>query len=191
MDSVDRRPSVAWIDLTAIPGVGDNQVLLCPTPMPIDLGALVNVDQVTVEYFDGAGIENLMIDPSWSMSSATSPAPASRMAEWTCSSRVPPELPLRRIDHDWKRERVRHRWSAVLRGQRLRLCEGVDCTTDTDQDGICDEDEVAGCTNAGSTRMPRTTTVPVTMAAPRPTTPRRSSRPTASTARSTRLAGRL
>ena len=149
-------PSIggAWIDLTAIPGVGDNQVLLLSnTNAHYDLGALVNVDQVTVEYFDGAGIENLMINGSFMVDEFGDLAGSSFTHGGV-------DVFITRAAgtgyHYGEVIMTGNVSEFAIGGQQFfvdNVCvsaEGVDCTTDTDQDGICDEDEVAGCTNAGS-----------------------------------------
>ena len=84
----------AYIDY-AIPGIGTNQVLLLSNiNADYDLTNLVNVSRVTFDYFDGAGIENLMVQvTSSSTSSAVSTDPPSPSAVWTCSSHACPPPP--------------------------------------------------------------------------------------------------
>ena len=146
-------PSIgsAWIDLTAVPGVGDNQVLLLSnTNANYDLNALVNVDQVTLEYFDGAGIENLMINGAFLIAEFGDLAGASFAHGGV-------DVFITRVAgagyHYGEVILTGNVSEFAIGGQQFfidNVCvsaEGVDCTNDTDQDGICDEDEVAGCTN--------------------------------------------
>ena len=66
-DGLGSGPSLgnAFVD-NAIPGIGTNQVLLLSNVnADYNLTNLVNVSRVTFDYFDGAGIENLMVNGSF------------------------------------------------------------------------------------------------------------------------------
>ena len=149
-------PSVgnAFIDY-AIPGIGNNQVLLLSNiNADYDLTSLINVSGVTFDYFDGAGIENLMVNGDFLIGEFG----ALYGSTFTLGG---VDVFITRVSaagYDYGEVILTGNvQSFAVGGQQFYVddvcvsAEGVDCTNDNDQDGICDEDEVAGCTNAGST----------------------------------------
>ena len=152
-DGLGGGPSLgnAHIDY-AIPGIGTNQVLLLSNiNADYNLTNLVNVSRVTFDYFDGAGIENLMVNGDFIVNEFGSLYGSTftlggvdvfitRLSTTTYSHG---EVIL-----------TGNVQSFAVGGQQFYVddicvtADGVICTTDSDQDGVCDEDEVAGCTDA-------------------------------------------
>ncbi len=151
-DGLGSGPSMgnAFVDF-AVPGIGDNQVLLLSNVnADYDLTGLVNVSRVTFDYFDGAGIENLMVNGSFMIDEfgALAGSTFSLGGVDVFIARVSAAG----YDHG-EVILTGNVQSFAVGGQQFyvdNVCvsaDGVNCTADSDQDGTCDDDEVPGCTN--------------------------------------------
>ena len=151
-DGLGGGPSLgnAFIDY-AIPGIGTNQVLLLSNiNADYDLTSLVNVSRVTFDYFDGAGIENLMVNGDFIINEFGSLYGSSFTLGGV-------DVFITRVSasgYDYGEVIFTGSvQSFAVGGQQFYVddvcvsAEGVICTNDQDEDGICDEDEVPGCTN--------------------------------------------
>jgi hypothetical protein len=111
------------------------------------------VSRVTFDYFDGAGIENLMVNGSFLIdefgalegSTFTHGGIDVFITRITSGAYAHGEVIL-----------TGNVQSFAVGGQQFyvdNVCvsaDGVDCTSDSDEDGICDEDETAGCTDSAA-----------------------------------------
>ena len=135
----------------AVSGIGDGQVLyLSNVNAEYDLSGLIGTSQVTLEYFDGAGIENLtingstLVDEFGTLSSSTFSLGGVDVVISRNSG----------VGFDYGQvTMIGNVASFQIGGQQFyvdNVCvtaEGVACTADTDGDGTCDEDETPGCTD--------------------------------------------
>jgi PKD repeat protein len=154
-DGLGSGPSLgnAFVD-NAIPGIGTDQVLLLSNVnADYNLTSLINVSRVTFDYFDGAGIENLMVNGSFLIdefgvlegSTFTHGGIDVFITRITSGAYAHGEVIL-----------TGNVQSFAVGGQQFyvdNVCvsaDGVDCTSDSDEDGICDEDETAGCTDSAA-----------------------------------------
>ena len=151
-DGLGSGPSLgnAFVD-NAIPGIGTDQVLLLSNVnADYNLTNLVNVSRVTFDYFDGAGIENLMVNGSFMIDEFG----ALFGSTFTMGGVDVFITRASAAGYDYGEVILTGNvQSFAVGGQQFYVddvcvsAEGVNCTNDQDGDGTCDEDEVAGCTN--------------------------------------------
>ena len=135
-----------------VPGIGTNQVLLLSNiNAGYDLTGLLNVSRVTFEYFDGAGIENLMVNGDVLVAEFATLFGASFTLGGVDVFITRASAP----GYDYGEVILTGNVQFfAVGGQQFYVddvcvsAEGVNCTADSDEDGICDEDEVAGCTDS-------------------------------------------